>query len=226
VARQSTLKFGAVGNTVNPRNIRVLVNGTVVKDTAMDYFNDLVSTVPISNSNINSTSTTVQFVNTSANSTDRMQVSFFEVNYPRDFNFGGQTNFKFELPARSSGYFLQISNFTYGSAQPVLYDLKNGERYVGDIAAGKVQFALPGSATDRQMVLVNEDATNITTISDMTSRTFTDYSKTAVQGDYIIISNPLLYTGTSGNNPVEEYRTTVHLRQAVVMLRSLQILMN
>jgi len=108
---QSTLKFGAVGNTVNPRNIRVLVNGTVVKDTAMDYFNDLVSTVPISNSNINSTSTTVQFVNTSANSTDRMQVSFFEVNYPRDFNFGGQTNFKFELPARSSGYFFTDIQF-------------------------------------------------------------------------------------------------------------------
>jgi hypothetical protein len=203
---ESTLKFGAVGDAVNPRNIRVLVNGTVVKDTVMDYFNDLISTNTVSNSNINSNSTSVQFINTSANSTDRMQVSFFELTYPRDFNFGGQTNFKFELPAKSSGYFLQISNFTYGSAQPVLYDLKNGERYVGDIAAGKVQFALPGSATDRQMVLVNEESTNITTVTDMTSRTFTDYSKTAAQGDYIIISNPLLYTGSSGNNPVEDYR--------------------
>src|SRR6185295_7059566 len=184
------LKFGAVGNAVNPRNIKVLVNGTTVKDTVRDYFNDLVSTAPVNNSILNSSSTGVVFVNTATNVNDRMQLSFLELNYPRDFNFGGQSNFKFELPAKSSGYFLQISNFNYGSTQPVLYDLKNGERYIGDVAGGTVRFALPGSSTDRQMVLVNEDAA--VNVTKMTSRTFTDYSKTTVQGDYIIISNPLL----------------------------------
>jgi len=85
---------------------------------------------------------------------------------------------------------------------------------------------MPGSATDRQMVLVNEDATNITTISDMTSRTFTDYSKTAVQGDYIIISNPCYILVLRETTRWKNTGPTVHLRQAVVMLRSLQILMN
>ncbi|WP_207515097.1 C25 family cysteine peptidase [Longitalea luteola] len=202
----SSIKFGASGNALNGRNIRVSVNGVVVKDTTMNYFNDLVSTAPVNNSDISSGTASVTFTNTSANGNDRMQVSFFEFTYPRNFDFNGLSNFKFELPARSAGYFLQISNFNAGSAQPVLYDMKNGERYVGDVAGGFIRFALPGAVTSRHLVLVNQEPGNVTTVTSMTTRTFTDYNKAAFQGDYVIISNPLLYTGSSGNNPVNDYK--------------------
>lgn len=207
---QSSLKFGAVGVALNTRNIKVRVNGVEVKDTVMNYYNDLVSTVPIDNSWISSGNANFEFQNVSATSTDRMVVSFFEITYPRTWNFSGQSNFKFTLPGKSSGYLLHITNFNYGSnnVAPVLYDTKSGERFTGDIStAGTVKFALPGTADSRDLVLVSEDAANINTVTTFTARNFIDYSVKATQGNYLIITNPILYTGTSGNNPVDEYRT-------------------
>lgn len=202
----SSIKFGATGNAINARTVKVRVNGVEVKDTTMDYYNDLFTSAPVDNNTINSGTVTVQFTNTSANGNDRMEVSFFELNYPRTFNFNGQSNFKFELPAKSSGYFLQISGFNYGSTPPVLYDVKNGERFVGDISGGSLKFALPGTATVRQLVLVSEEGANITTVNELTSRNFVDYTLVANQGTYVIITHPILYTGSSGNNPVVDYK--------------------
>lgn len=199
-------KFGALGNAINTRNVKVRVNGVEVKDTVMNYYDDLVTMVPVDNSTISSGTVTAQFNNTSANPNDRMQVSFFELTYPRRFNFNGQPNFKFELPARSSGYFLQISNFNYGGTQPVLYDLRNRERYVGVVSGGNVLFALPGSATERQLVMSSLETSQVNTVTELTSRKFIDFKNAAFQGNYIIISNPILFTGSSGNNPVEDYK--------------------
>jgi hypothetical protein len=44
-------------------------------------------------------------------------------------------------------------------------------------------------------------------VNTLTSRNFIDYTNVTNQGDYVIISNPILYTGSNGNNPVEDYRT-------------------
>ncbi|WP_205513326.1 C25 family cysteine peptidase [Longitalea arenae] len=204
----SLLKVGATGNAPNARHIKINVNGVEVKDTALDYFNDLVTTIPVNTGDISSGTAAVQFINTNNNTRDRMRVSFFEFTYPRTFDFNGQSNFGFELPAKASGYFLQISNFNFGGTQPVLYDRRNGERFVGDVAAGMVRFALPGSGYSRHLVLVSEEAANITTITQLTPRVFKDYKKLADQhrADYLIISNPILYTGSRGNNPVEDYK--------------------
>lgn len=207
---QSSLKFGAAGVALNTRNIKVRVNGVEVKDTIMNYYNDLVSTVPVDNSIISSGNATFEFQNASATTTDRMVVSFFELTYPRTWDFSGQPNFKFTLPGKNNGYLLHITNFNYGpnNVPPVLYDTKSGERYIGDISTpGTVKFALPGMATSRDLVLVSEDAANINTVSAFTTRNFINYKLTATQGNYLIITNPILYTGTSGNNPVDDYRT-------------------
>ncbi|OQP51223.1 C25 family cysteine peptidase [Niastella populi] len=205
---QSTLKFGAVGQALNTRTIKVRVNGNEVKDTVMSYYNDLVSNVPVATNTLNTGSITFQFQNNSSAPTDRMVVSFFELTYPRTWDFNNQANFKFALPARSSGYLIHITNFNYNGVQPILYDTKNGERYVGDISTGgTVKFALPGLNTSRDLVLVSQDGANINNVSAYTTRNFRDYSLATNQGDYIIISNPILYTGSNGNNPVEDYKT-------------------
>ena len=203
---QSTLKFGAVGNALNPRNFRVQVNGVTVKDTALNQFDDVVTTAPVDNSTLSSGNIQVTFTNTGTTPQDRMQVSFFELTYPRTFTLNGETNFRFSLPARSSGYFLQFTNLNYGAAPPVLYDTKNGERYTANLSGGYIQFALPGSFTDRQLILVSEDPSNINTVTGATSRKFRDYTLAANQGQYLIITNPILYTGSNGNNPVLDYK--------------------
>ena len=74
-------------------------------------------------------------------------VSFYELTYPRQFNFNGQPNFPFQLPASASGYFLKITNFNQGGAIPVLYDQATGQRFVAISSAGTLTFALPGSGS-------------------------------------------------------------------------------
>lgn len=203
----ATLRFGAVGNALNPRTVKVRVNGTDVKDTLMDYFNDVNTSVTLPATVLSPATVTVQFNNTSLVGTDRMVVSYYEWNYPRLFNFSNQPNFEFSLPARPDGYFLEISNFNTGGVAPVLYDIANGERYIGDIAvAGLVRFALPVSAVERKLVLVNSNASNTSAVTSLTTRLFTRYNLVANQGDYIIVSHPTLHTGSSGNNPVADYK--------------------
>ena len=62
------------------------------------------------------------------------------------------------------GNYLEISNFNYNGVAPVLYDLTNGARYVCDITDPTlVKVLLQPSAVDRKLVLVSEDAGNIST---------------------------------------------------------------
>ena len=204
----ANLKFGAVGCSDTLRHIQVKVNNNLVKDTVMNSFNDLVTNVDIPLAQLNTTTSSFQFINNSQAVTyaDRLVVSFYELTYPRQFNFGGAANFSFELPARISGYFLNISNFNQGAANPVLYDLNSGQRLDAVSSAGILSFAIPGSSTARKFVLVSEDPTNIRTVSSLTERNFVQYSDPLNQGNYLIISNPVLYTGSGSNNPVLDYK--------------------
>lgn len=204
----ATLRYGASGNALNGRTVRVAVNGSTVREDVMDYFNDIVSTVTLPNSLIAGGTADVKFTNISGVGTDRMVVSHFEITYPREFRFNGAKNFSFTLPARAAGYYLAIKEFNYGSTAPVLYDKALGERYVGDITTtpGSILFALPGTAVPRDLVLVNAESSNYGQVTGFTTKTFIDYSKAVNQGNYLVISHPSLYVGSSGNNPVNDYK--------------------
>ncbi len=142
----ANLKFGAAGCSDTLRNIQVKVNNILFKDTALNDFNDIVSNVTIPLSSLNTSSTSFQFINNSQAFTyaDRLVVSFYELTYPRQFNFGGQANFSFQLPAKASGYFLKISDFNQGAAIPVLYDRATGQRFAPLLRQAFTTFVLPG----------------------------------------------------------------------------------
>lgn len=202
----ATLKFGVMGDALNPRSVKVSVNGNLLEDSVMDYFMDVHTTLPLPVSMISAGTANVTIDNTSAVSSDRIVASYFEINYPRTFDFSNQKNFKFSLPASGAKY-LEISNFDYGSAAPLLLNLTTGERITGDIAApGLVRFALAAGGA-RDFVLVSTEAVNIGSINNLTQKTFKKFSDPANQGDYLIISNPVLFSGANGTNPVDDYRT-------------------
>ena len=203
----ASFKFGAAGCSDTMRNIQVKVNNILFKDTALNSFNDIVSNFTIPLPALNTASTSIQFINNSQaiTYTDRLVVSFYELTYPRQFNFSGQSNFSFQLPAKASGYFLKISNFNPGSAIPVLYDRATGQRFVAIIAGGILTFALPGSPVARNLVLVSQDPSNIHNVNSLVQKNFVNFADPLNQGNYLIISNPLLYTGSHGNNPVVDY---------------------
>ena len=205
-APDPVFRFGATGCAPNTRTSQFIVNGVIVKDTTMDGFNDLLSSGTAPLATIASGVLTTQFVNNSSVTTDRMVASFYEMTYPRLFNFGGKSNFYFELPARAGGYLLNITNFNAGAAVPVLYDITGGQRYQAIVGSGVLTFLLPSSTSTHKFILVSEDPSNITQVGGLTTKNFVNFTNAANQGNYIIISNPILYTGSSGNNPVVDYK--------------------
>ncbi len=204
-----SLKFAAVGTALNDRNIQVKVFNTVVDNEPMPYFTYVkkdLTNLPISLlTDLNNIQ--VYFENTSTVSTDRMIVAFDEVTYPSKWIFNNQSNFNFQLPATNTGNYLVIDQFNYGSVAPVLFDLTSNRRYIGDISTpGKVKFALPpASDALRNFELVSEDPSQVTNITSIKNKNFLNFGLTANQGNYLIISNPLLYTSTAGVNNVDLY---------------------
>lgn len=202
----ATFTITAAGNAANNRSVVAKVNGTLLVNTPMDSFYDLRQQASFPASSLSSGLANVEISNTSSNPNDRMVVAKYEITYPREFKFGDTSNFVFELPANANGNYLRI-NFNYGATAPILYDLTNYKRYTGVIdEPGIVKFALLPSAQKRKLVLVSQAGGNIVTATNLKVRNFVDYSQADKQGNYLIISNPLLYTGSNGN-AVEAYRS-------------------
>ncbi|HEX5653037.1 MAG TPA: C25 family cysteine peptidase [Chitinophagaceae bacterium] len=195
-------------NGNNPRVFRVKINGDSILGMSMDYFEILRAQKQIPLSLINSGSATIEITNQSiVPGSDRMVVAQVEINYPRQFNFGGTRSFEFSLPANINGNYLEITNFSYGSTPPVLYDLTNRKRYVANVATPSIiKIALEPSATDRQLILVSEDALAVTNVTSLQQRNFVNYGLAANQGDYLMITHPYLLNGSGGSQPVEDYK--------------------
>ncbi len=210
-ANSVSFSINAVGNALNARNLRVKFYNNVILDEAMPYFNYLktsVSNLPLTLLQ-SPTNLPVAINGTSTNPNDRIVVSDFAVTYPATFNFNNEKSFYFELRASAQNNYLLIDNFNYGSTAPVLFDLSSGTRYVCDITAvpGKVKVVVPASsAALRKFVLLSRDAANVTNITSLSSKTFTNYALAANQGDYLIITSPTMYNNGSGTDYIEQYR--------------------
>jgi hypothetical protein len=204
----------AAGNALNPRELVCKIQGTQVPGAStpqpMPYFNylkDTVRNLPLSILN----SPSFIGVSINGNSTltnDRIVVSCFSITYPATFNFNNEKNFYFELKNNAAGNYLVITNFNTNGAAPILYDYNNGKRIIGDIStAGQVKFVLAASAdTLRKFNLISGDALNFDRVTSLSSKTFINYANAANQGDYVIISNPVLYNNGSGVNNVDLYK--------------------
>lgn len=144
---------------------------------------------------------------TTSNPNDRVVCNYITLEYPRIFDFGGTSNFRFALPASSQDIYLDIANFNYGSSPPVLYDFANQQSFVGNInVGGRVRFYLPPTATDRDLLLVAQDGSilSINYIAQLEQKKFTDFSLAANQGDFLMVTNKVLGMGPGG--AAERYR--------------------
>ncbi|HJS56291.1 MAG TPA: C25 family cysteine peptidase, partial [Chitinophagaceae bacterium] len=203
----ATFRINLFGNAINQRSFRVKINADSILGQQMDYLNQAKVSAAVPLTSLLNGANNIEITNLSPGQYDRMVVAQYELIYPRVFDFGNTINFEFELAANPVGNYLEIANFNYGTAAPVLYDLTNGKRYTGDISnPALVKFALEPSMVDRKLILISLDAANIYAVNTMQARDFYNYSLSANQADYIIISHPLLYAGPGGSNPVDDYR--------------------
>ena len=207
----ASLTFATSGNAPNSRSVRVKMFNTVVAEEQMplfSYIKKTIDVVPLSLF-LDLSNIPISFENTSAEVTDRYSIAKVELTYPSTFNFNNQTDFYFELPATSTGNFLVIDQFNSGDIAPVLFDITSGKRYIGDISssAGKVEFVLPPSSIQkRKFQLTSVAPSVVNTISFLQKKNFVDFGIAANQGNYLIISNSALFSGSAGINNVEQYR--------------------
>jgi hypothetical protein len=213
-ANSVSFTVSSFGNALYTRNLGAKINGTAVLPVVnpMPYFSyhkDTVRNLPLSLL----TSPTFMAVSikqeASSNAgNDRIVVPCFSVTYPATFNFNNEKRFYFELAPSTTGNYLVINNFNNNGVEPILYDINNGRRYLGDIStAGQVKFVLPASSDPvRKFNLVSQDATNYYQVASLTAKTFLNITNPANQGDYIIISNSALYNNGAGVNYVDQYR--------------------
>jgi hypothetical protein len=201
------VKVNAAGNAVHARYFRVSLNGDSIYGQTMNYYDYAKITAPATIAEISSNTAYIEIRNMGTEPSDRMVVAQCELIYPRQFNFGGASNFYFELPANAAGNYLEISGFTYSGPPPVLYDLTNGKRYDADISnPSLLKIALQPSSSDRKLVLVSEAAINIMGITSVQQRNFVNYGLASNQGNYVIITHSSLTNGANGTNPVDDYR--------------------
>ncbi|HUC80201.1 MAG TPA: C25 family cysteine peptidase [Flavisolibacter sp.] len=207
-----TISAVVTGNAYNPRRYKVSVNGDSVLGNLVPYMNESKDTAAFNLNLLSSGNAAIAITNltedcgTSNCPTDRMVAHRVEITYPRQFNFGNATNFEFSLPASATGNYLEIAGFSDGGVAPVLYDLTNGRRYVAEMNGSQVRVVLQPSATARNLVLVSYNTAQISAVASLQQRNFVNYNLAQNQANYLIISNPLLFNGASGSNPVEEYR--------------------
>lgn len=202
----STITLGAAGNAPNERTIKTFVNNQLVSQQVMNYFKDLKTSASFPTSYLDGASIPVRWENGSAIATDRYVVGFIEINYPRQFNFNNQNNFEFEWPAKGSPSLIEVTGFNNGGATPVLIDLDRGLRYTAHVVSGKFRFELPASNTNTRYVMASTAPSAYDNINTLTRRDFVNYVAGNPNGDYILVSNAILYAGTNGNNPVEDYK--------------------
>ncbi len=201
------------GNAYNSRQYKVTINGDSILRKADPYLNEITDGVNFNLSSLASGNASVAVTNmtddcgSASCPIDRMVVHKLEITYSRQFNFGGAANFEFVLAASVTGSYLEISGFSHGGVAPVLYDETNGKRYVGEISGSLVKIVLEPSAIARKLVLVSQNGSAISSITTLQSRSFINYNIAGTQADYIIITNPILFNGANGTNPVEDYRT-------------------
>jgi hypothetical protein len=205
----------AYGNAWYTRDLGAKINGISVLPSPnpmpfMDsYHKDTIRNLPLSLiADPSGFNVSIKGENSSNINGDNILVSSISVTYPATFNFNNEKKFYFELAPSATGNYLVINNFNNNGLVPILYDNTSGRRYLGDISTpGQIKFVLPPSADPiRKFNLISQEPSGVFNITSLVSKTFLNFSNTANQGNYIIISNSALYNNGSGVNYVEQYR--------------------
>ncbi len=127
-------------------------------------------------------------------SIDQNALSYISINYPRTFNFEGFDQFAFTLTSNTvTSDLIEIENFEHDENSQILLDITNGFRMEGIIEDSKSSFHIPASKDRERLLFVYQNNANtIHQIKQLTKTKFTDYTETAKQGNYLMVSNTQL----------------------------------
>lgn len=198
-----SLKTAAIGTNDVAHHIIIAINAETVADTSFTGFGLLRYTFYPDNLVDNNY---VHFIS-GPSSTDYQRYAFVDILYPRLFDFDNVSKTQFDLPNAGSGdRYLEIQDFDEKGTSPILYDITDHKRMTGIVESDISKFHLPYNASSHHFYLSSQDPTDIKQLTALTPVEFINYGDIGNQGNYLIISNPVLYDDGAGTNWVEQYR--------------------
>lgn len=192
---------------VNPHPLKIYINNQLVVDTTYGRYETRKFVRSVSPS-VLSGNTEVKFATTvPSGAYDLWGVAGFSFQYPRNFDLSGLDYFEFRMPASSASRYLEFPNFNTGSTVPKLFDISGGKWYAGDLSVpGMVRYYIGPSLSENSFVLVNPAGNSYLTLGSGRSVQFKDYTNTANQGNYVIITHNQLMQPVSGQNYIQQYK--------------------
>lgn len=204
-----TARFGVQGGSANTRNIRLLLNDSIVKEKEINSFDVYVDSFFVAGRHLFESTNNARLRYTVIDnvSGDNNFILTSYIKYNRLMNLGNAAVNYFGLEANVNGNHLRFGNVNLRSALPLFYDLTNNVRYVGEMkGTDSAICVLEPSAQPREMVYHTSNTANVRTIAAgaITKLTFKSYEDVSEQGDYIIITNSKLRNGSI--DYIEKYR--------------------
>ena len=204
--KKARIKVNLVSYYDQTHRIRMDVNGNVLLDTS--YFGQGVRPLEaeLSLGKLNAgAANTLGLQALGTGSSDRNAIAYIQVSYPSDFDFNQKNFYRFHLvgPKNKTVYF-EVNNFDAGGSQPILYDLANAERLIGQSSGNIIRFNLPFPSADTADLVLSSES-NILTPAGISIARFHSLSKLEEQGNYILIYHRKLTDDGSGNNLVDIY---------------------
>lgn len=131
----------------------------------------------------------------------KYSVSSLSIQYPRLFDFDGQSQFTFDLDM-SNEHYLEITNFEHND-NVILYDLTNHQRMVPQIDNDTLKFYLDSDVNEPKHKLHLSSISDIHFIEILEAKTFVNFSELNHQGNFIIITNDSLRNASI--DPIKRY---------------------
>lgn len=121
---------------------------------------------------------------------DRNTVSYIDIEYPRNFDLAGYSQFKMNVDGSGPiNDLIEILNFETGGQAPILLDLTNNVRIEGIVDGSIVSFNLPPATNlKRDIFIYQNTASKVNEVATLEKRRFVDFSLPQNEADFVIIS--------------------------------------
>ena len=136
-----------------------------------------------------------------SDNSDRIKLSSIVFTYPRKFNFENQAEARFKLNGGGERY-IELNAFKHDNLEPILYDITQNLRMIGNLTGDVVRFNLPESETQRDLYIVHPES-GIITVETIEGVSFEDLSQS--DAEFIIITHAELFSDDEGIDQVAPY---------------------
>jgi hypothetical protein len=183
--------------TITDHHLKILYNNVnLLFDTLLEGYTQIYKELTLNNSFLLS-STSINFraendLSPAPPANTRMAIAYAKLRYPQQYNFEGQSSFRFIVPnSAQAKTYMDAVNFSATSA--VLYDVTNGKRIVVQNISGNFKALIPNAASGEKTCFISS-TNNVVTLNSLIpvkgSGLFTNYSITSA--DYLIITHSSL----------------------------------